>query len=98
NSDWQDDLSLARATAHTSPESYKGHGLLALALYNSHADMDGVIAEAEKGLAPLEHLADSMNYAPPYQQAGLFYLTKGDALLTRDADGRMVTPVAARQA
>jgi tetratricopeptide (TPR) repeat protein len=97
NADWQDDLSLARATARTSPNSYKGHTLLASALY-SHADIDTVVTEAERGLTPLDHLADLRNYAPPYQQAGLFYLAKGDALLTRDAEGRMVTPAPARQA
>jgi hypothetical protein len=97
NTDWHDDLSLARATAATSPKSYKGHTLLAAALYDSHADIDSVIAEAERGLAPLNGLSDSMNYAPPYQQVGIFYLAKGDALLTRDADGRMITPVQARQ-
>jgi tetratricopeptide (TPR) repeat protein len=98
NTDWQNDLSLARATVHVSPESYKGHALLAAALYESHADIDSVIAESEKALAPLNPLPDLRNYAPPYQQAGLFYLTKGDALLILDADSRIVTPAAARQA
>jgi protein O-mannosyl-transferase len=98
NTDWQDDLSSARAMVRGAPESYKGHTLLASALFDSHADIDSVIAEAEKSLAPLQPLPDARNYAPPYQQAGLFYLTKGDALLTRDANGRMVTPAAARQA
>src|SRR3984957_5053782 len=98
NTDWQDDLTAARAIVRTAPASYKGHALLASALYDSHADIEIVIAEAEKSLAPLQPLPDSENYAPPFQQAGLFYLTKGDALLTRDADGRMVTPASARQA
>ncbi len=98
NTDWHDDLSLARATVRVSPRSYKGHALLASALYESHADIDKVIADSEKGLAPLNPLPDLRNYAPPYQQAGLFYLTKGDALLIRGADGRMVTPADARQA
>jgi tetratricopeptide (TPR) repeat protein len=98
NTDWQDDLSLARATVRTSSESYKGHMLLAAAMYDSHADIDSVIAEAERGLAPLNGLSDLRNSAAPYQQAGLFYLAKGDALLTRDADGRMLTPAPARQA
>jgi tetratricopeptide (TPR) repeat protein len=97
NTDWQDDLSSARAMVRTTPESYKGHALLASALYDSHADIDSVIAEAEKSLAPLDHLPALRNYAPPYQQAGLFYLAKGDTLLTRDSDGRMVTPESARQ-
>jgi tetratricopeptide (TPR) repeat protein len=98
NADWQDDLSWARATVRTSPKSYKGHALLASALYESHAGIDTVIAEAEKGLGPLDGLPDLSNFAPPYQQAGLYYLTKGDALLTRDAAGRMVTPTESRQA
>jgi protein O-mannosyl-transferase len=98
NTDWQDDLTSARAIVRTAPASYKGHALLASALYDSHADIDSVIAESEKSLAPLQHLSDSENYAPPFQQAGLFYLTKGDALLTRDAEGRTVAPAPARQA
>ena len=98
NTDWQDDLSSARAMVRAAPESYKGHTLLASALFDSHADIDGVIAEAEKSLAPLQPLPDVRNYAPPYQQAGLYYLAKGDALLTRDANGRMVTPAAALRA
>lgn len=97
NTDLQDDLSLARATVRSAPGSYKGHVLLAAALYGSHAEIESVIAEAEKGLAPLEHLSDLKDFAPPYQQAGLFYLIKGDALLTHDANGRMVIPAAARQ-
>ncbi|MGB6943585.1 MAG: DUF1736 domain-containing protein [Bryobacteraceae bacterium] len=98
NTDWQDDLSSARAMVSAAPASYKGHAALAAALYDSHADIDSVIQEAEKSLAPLEHLPPSQNYAPPYQQAGFYYLSKGDALLTHDAEGRMVTPVEARQA
>ncbi len=98
NTDWQDDLSSARAMVSAAPASYKGHTALAAALYDSHAAIDSVIAEAEKSLAPLEHLPALQNFAPPYQQAGFYYLSKGDALLTRDAQGRMVTPVEARQA
>ena len=98
NADWQNDLTLARATAIAAPESYKGHALLASALYAAGAGIDSIIAESEKSLLPLDHLPDLQNYAPSYQQAGLFYLAKGDALLTHDADGRMVTPAPALQA
>ncbi len=98
NTDWQDDLSSARAMVSAAPASYKGHSALAAALYESHAGVESVIAEAEKSLAPLEHLPPSQNYAPPYQQAGFYYLSKGDALLTHDAQGRLVTPAEARQA
>jgi len=98
NSDWQDDLSLARATVQAAPGSYKAHALLATALYDSHANLDSVLAELEKSLALLDPLPDLKNSATPYQQTGLYYLEKGDALLTRDADGRMVTPQEARMA
>jgi tetratricopeptide (TPR) repeat protein len=98
NTDWQDDLSLARATVSVSPNSYKGHALLAGALFDSHGDIDSVIAEVQKSTAILDSLPDLKSYAPPYQQAGSYYLTKGDALLVRDAEGRMFTPYPARQA
>jgi tetratricopeptide (TPR) repeat protein len=98
NADWHDDLSLARATVRSSPQSYKGHVLLAAALYDSHAPIDTVIAEAEKGLRPLDGLPDVENFAPPYQQAGVYYLTKGDALLTTGAGGGIVTPPDAKRA
>jgi tetratricopeptide (TPR) repeat protein len=91
NMDWQNDLSFAQAVVRGAPQSYKGHVLLALALYDSQAPIDTVIAESEKGLALLDPLSDVRNFAPPYQQAGLFYLTKGDALLT-------LTPAVARRA
>jgi tetratricopeptide (TPR) repeat protein len=98
NSDWRDDLSSARAMVSAAPASYKGHTLLAAAMYSSHGDIDSIIAEAERSLAPLDHLPALQNFAPPYQQAGLYYLAKGDALLTHDASGRMVTPAQARLA
>ncbi len=98
NADWHDDLSLARATALAAPASYKGHASLAAVLYQSHGDIDSIIAESQKALAPLEPLPDLDNYAPPFEQAGTFYLAKGDSMLTNDAAGRMVAPAEAQQA
>jgi tetratricopeptide (TPR) repeat protein len=100
NTDWHDDLSLARATVQTSPESYKGHTLLAAALYEAHADIGSVIAEAEKSLAILDPLPDLKSYAPPYMQAGLYYLAKGDALLVNGGESSraMATAADARKA
>jgi protein O-mannosyl-transferase len=98
NADWHDDLSLASATVRTAPSSYKGHASLAAVLYQSHGDIDSVIAESQKALAPLEPLPDLENYAPPFEQAGTFYLAKGDSMLTNDAAGRMVAPAQAQQA
>jgi len=94
NSDWQDDLSLMRAAVETSPNSYKSHRLLAAALYDSdtsHANIDRVIAEAEKSLAILDPVADWHNNPDSYRRAGGYYLTKGDLLATRGADGT-ITP------
>jgi protein O-mannosyl-transferase len=90
NSDWQDDLSLASAAVADSPNSYKSHKLLAEALYDSdtsHADIDRVIAEAEKSLAILEPVADWHNNPDSYRRAGGYYLTKGDLLARRGSDG-----------
>jgi protein O-mannosyl-transferase len=93
NADWHDDLSLARANVGTTPASYKGHAMLAEALYRSHGDIDAIIAESEKSLAILQPIPSDRVVAMPYQQAGQFYVTKGDSLLDRGT----VTP-AARQA
>jgi tetratricopeptide (TPR) repeat protein len=93
NADWHDDLSLARATVVAAPASYRGHAMLAAALYRSHADIDAVIAESEKSLAILQPVAVQRTDALPYQQAGQFYVTKGDLLIERGT----LTP-AARQA
>lgn len=82
NSDWQDNLTLATATVRTSPMSYKGHAMLADALYradSAHTNIDRVIEEAEKSLAPLDALPDLHNVPAAYLEAGQYYITKGDA-------------------
>lgn len=83
NSDWRDDVSLMTAAAETSPHSYKSHRALAEALYESdasHANIDRVIAEAEKSLAILNSVADWRNNSAAYRQASSYYITKGDLL------------------
>jgi tetratricopeptide (TPR) repeat protein len=83
NSDWRDDLSLMTAAGEASPNSYKSHMALATALYNSdatHANIDRVIAEAEKSLAILESVPDWRNNFEAYSRASGFYITKGDSL------------------
>jgi tetratricopeptide (TPR) repeat protein len=85
NADWHDDLSLMTSAVSTSPDSYKTHSLLAGALYESdpsHANIDRVIAEAEKGLAILNPVADWHNNPRSYQRAAEYYLAKGDLLAT----------------
>ena len=83
NSDWRDDLSLMTAAAETSPHSYKTHRALAAALYDSdatHANIDRVIAEAEKSLAILDSVPDWHNNAEAYRQTSGYYIAKGDLL------------------
>ena len=88
NSDWRDDLSLMTAAAETSPHSYKSHRALAAALYDSdpsHANIDRVIAEAEKSLAILDSLPNWRNNAEAYRQASGYYITKGDSLAAAES-------------
>jgi tetratricopeptide (TPR) repeat protein len=64
----------------TSPHSYKAHGALALALFEAdpgHANLDRVIAEAEKGLAILEGLPDERLNSDAFLQAADYYRAKG---------------------
>jgi tetratricopeptide (TPR) repeat protein len=87
NADWRDNLTLAAATVRTSPMSYKAHALLADALYQAdagHSNMDRVIEEAEKSIAPLNALPDLNNVPAAYLEAGQYYLTKGDVSAGRD--------------
>lgn len=91
NLDWQDDISLWTSAVHTVPASFKGHGALALALYQSdptHAHMDRVLEEAEKSLAILEPLPDALNYGKMYADVGLYYMVQSSILAQPGADGR----------
>jgi tetratricopeptide (TPR) repeat protein len=91
NSDWRDDISLMTAAAETSPHSYKSHRALAAALYDSdttHANIDRVIAEAERSLAILDSVPDWRNNAAAYRQASSYYTTKGDLLAAQPESQR----------
>jgi tetratricopeptide (TPR) repeat protein len=85
NSDWQSDLTLAKSAVETSPDSYKTHKLLANALFETHAPIDNVLAEAEKSLAILSPLPDLRNNADTWRRAAEWYRAKGDAASTRRA-------------
>ncbi|MGP8247961.1 MAG: hypothetical protein ACLQVN_26040 [Bryobacteraceae bacterium] len=101
NEDWRDDLTLMTAAVDTSPDSYKTHKLLAGALYESdptHANIDRVIAEAERSLAILSPVADWHNNPDSYRRAGEYYRTKGDLLSAHDPDGQPAVSPDARQA
>jgi len=92
NADWHDDMSLMKATLATSPGSFKSHKLAA-GLYNSdpgHFSIDQALAEADKSLAILDPVEDWHNNPDSYRRAGGYYLTKGDQLSVRGAEGRLV--------
>ena len=87
NGDWRDDLALWSATVKTSPESFKAHGALAEALYNSdpsRSNLARVIAEKEISLAILKDVPDPIQSSRPYREAAAYYLEYGEALLRQD--------------
>jgi hypothetical protein len=91
NAAWHDDMSLMQATLATSPGSFKSHKLAA-GLYDSEPgrfSIDQVLAEAEQSLAILDPVADWHNNPDSYRRAGGYYLTKGDQLAVRGANGRL---------
>jgi hypothetical protein len=80
NADWRDSVTVTTAGVETSPNSYKTHGALALALFAAdpgHANLDHVIAEAEKGLAILDGLPDDRLNSDAFLQAADYYRAKG---------------------
>jgi hypothetical protein len=80
NADWRDSVTVTTAGVETSPNSYKTHGALALALFEAdpgHANLDRVIAEAEKGLAILDGLPDERLNSDAFLQAADYYRAKG---------------------
>jgi protein O-mannosyl-transferase len=95
NEDWQNDLTLATATAGSSPESFRSHYDLALALDQSdhtRSNIGQVIDEMEKSMAILNSLPDSQNIAVVYLKAGSDYGEKADRLVRNGADGRPMIP------
>jgi tetratricopeptide (TPR) repeat protein len=101
NSDWKDSLSLAAASVRTSPDSFKTHFALAVALSeadSAHANIGQEIEETDKSLAILDPLPDSLNISSVYATAGGNYTTKGDLLVQRGPDGKREVPSESTQA
>jgi protein O-mannosyl-transferase len=101
NLDWRDDLTLWTSAVQAAPESFKSHGALALALFQSdpnHSNIDRVIAEAEKSLAILDALPDAKNADQVYADAGMYYVIKGSLLTQPGPDGKAVDSPASVQA
>jgi len=95
NPDWRDDLHMAQATVKTSPNSYKARRMLAVNLFHAdatHANLDQVIAQAEKGLAVLDPVPNADNNADAYRFAGGYYYTRGDMLRRPDSGGNLACP------
>jgi protein O-mannosyl-transferase len=87
NQDWTDDLSMARASVRSSPNSFKTHRLLAVMLDENdpnHANIDQVLAELDRSTGILATLPDRLDVAAPWRLAAAFRLAKGD-LLAGDA-------------
>ncbi len=101
NEDWQNELSLATATERASPESYRSHYDVALALDQSdhtRSNIDNVIDEMEKSMAILNSLPDSQNIAVVYLKAGSDYGEKADRLVRNGADGKPIVTAESVQA
>ena len=95
NIDWQTDLSIAKASALTSPNSSKVHSNLATQLSNadpSGSNISEVTAEIDKSVAILDPLPNSENAAAVYAEAGRIYQTKGDRLVRTGPDGKPIIP------
>jgi tetratricopeptide (TPR) repeat protein len=92
NSDWQTNMTLMKAGVEAAPGTYASHQFLATEMYladNTHANIYEVIEEADKSLAILDPLPDSLNFAEPYASAGTYYERKGDLRLRTDPDGKI---------
>jgi protein O-mannosyl-transferase len=84
NKDWQDDLTLARASVTAAPESYKSHAALASALSRTEPirqNIDAAIAQSEMALIILKDVSDEKNEVNPYFNAATYYQQKGDLSL-----------------
>ncbi len=101
NPDWQNDMTLWTSVVEVTPASAKAHRALAEALYDSdptHANIDRVIAEAERSVALLAPLPDALNAFQSYRQAGAYYLDKADGLIRRAPNGDLSTSDEVRRA
>jgi hypothetical protein len=75
NLDWKDDQTMATASVHPSPGSFKFHRLLATVLFQSdrnYSNIDRVIAEATRGLAILGTLPNDLDVSNPWNLAASY--------------------------
>jgi len=105
NQIWHDEVSLWTDAVAASPRSFKTHGALAEALYQSdpsRVNLPTVIAHKERSLELLAGLPDPSLVLEPYREAATYYLERGDWLEQHDsadqAGRRAVYEAAARWA
>jgi hypothetical protein len=80
---WHDEVSLWTDTVAVSPRSFKAHGALAEALYQSDAtreNLPAVIAHKDRSLELLAGLPEPSLVLEPYREAATYYLERGDWL------------------
>jgi protein O-mannosyl-transferase len=101
NADWQDDITLGTATVRSSPESFKAHKILAVALMESdpgHAQINREVEEARHSMSLIDSLPDFRSDPAIYRLATTLYLIQGDALRSHDSLGRPVNTGGSLQA
>jgi tetratricopeptide (TPR) repeat protein len=88
---WFDDLSLSRAAAVASPNSFSAHEHLAAAMFQADpGQIQSVIAEAERSTEILHPLPADLNTAEPYVRLATYYAALGDQRSGASAAGGVV--------
>jgi len=88
NRAWHDEVSLWTDAVAASPRSFKTHGALAEALYqsdSSRTNLPAVIALKERSLELLSGLPEPSLVLEPYREAATYYLERGDWLEQHDS-------------
>ena len=100
NADWRNEVTLWTSAVRVVPDSYKAHEALAEALYDAdpaHGNIDQVIAEADRAVAILASLPDTLTSLHAHRQAAAYYLDKANAL-AGERTGRGASPAGATRA
>jgi tetratricopeptide (TPR) repeat protein len=100
NADWHDDVTMGSVTVQTSPQSFKAHKILAVALMESAGDaqIDREIEETQKSMALVDSLPAYRSDPAIYRLVATLYLRKGDVQQNHDSRGRPVNTTASVQA
>jgi tetratricopeptide (TPR) repeat protein len=90
--DWATEEVLWTQALAVSPNSFKPHTSLAQIWYAQEGSSQRVLHEAERAIAILDDLPNTLNATMPYRDLGFYYLSKGEALAQRNADGSLAVP------